>query len=387
MSKLDELIQELCPDGVEHVQLGTVCEISKGVQFNKSDMNDEGSYPVINGGINPSGYIEQYNQTENTITISQGGASAGYVNWLTVKFWAGAHCYIIKPTNILLNRYAYHFIKAQEYKLQECQYGAGIPALAKSTVASLLIPVPPLEVQREIVRILDNFTELTTELTAELTARKKQYEYYRDELLKLESAPRMKLSDIATAMYRGAGIKRDEVTETGTPCVRYGEIYTSYDIAFSECKSHTDPAVVASPKYFEHGDILFVITGESVEDIAKSIAYIGHDKCLAGGDIVVMKHQQNPRYLSYALSTTDARNQKSKGKVKSKVVHASVPSLQEIEIPIPPLEEQERIADLLDKFHALCNDISAGLPAEIEARKKQYEYYRDKLLTFKELGA
>ena len=97
MSKIDELIQEYCPDGVEHKLLGDFCEITKGVQFNKSDMNVEGSYPVINGGINPSGYIEQFNQEENTITISQGGASAGYVNWLSVKFWAGAHCWIIKP--------------------------------------------------------------------------------------------------------------------------------------------------------------------------------------------------------------------------------------------------------------------------------------------------
>ena len=97
MSKLDELIAELCPDGVEFLPLKLVCDISKGVQFNKSNMNDEGTYPVINGGINPSGYIEQYNQGENTITISQGGASAGYVNWMSQRFWAGAHCYILKP--------------------------------------------------------------------------------------------------------------------------------------------------------------------------------------------------------------------------------------------------------------------------------------------------
>ena len=141
------------------------------------------------------------------------------------------------------------------------------------------------------------------------------------------------------------------------------------------------------PTYlFEYGDILFTITGESVEEIAKSIVYLGDDKCLAGGDIVVLKHNQNPRYLSYALSTTNAQMQKSKGKVKSKVVHSSVPALKEILVPIPSLEEQERIANILDNFHDLCNDISEGLPAEIEARRKQYEYYRDKLLTFKELG-
>lgn len=195
----------------------------------------------------------------------------------------------------------------------------------------------------------------------------------------------MKLGDIGIDFYRGNGIKRNEVTNDGIPCVRYGEIYTNYEIAFTDCISHTDVSYITNPKYFEHGDILFAITGESIEDIAKSIAYLGSDKCLAGGDIVVMKHNQNPRYLSYALSTLDAIKQKGKGKIKSKVVHASVPSIKEIEIPLPSLEEQEKIANILDNYRFLCNDISSGLPAEIEARQKQYEYYRDKLLTFKEL--
>ena len=119
MGKLDRLIQEFCPYGVEYIPLENVCQISKGVQFNKSDMHASGSYPVINGGITASGYIEQYNQEESTITISQGGASAGYVNWIKTKFWAGAHCYVLKPTNQILNRYLFHFVKSKEYKLQE----------------------------------------------------------------------------------------------------------------------------------------------------------------------------------------------------------------------------------------------------------------------------
>lgn len=121
------------------------------------------------------------------------------------------------------------------------------------------------------------------------------------------------LSDIATDIYRGSGIKRDQVTETGIPCVRYGEIYTSYNVWFDICISHTQMEYVPNPKYFEYGDILFAITGESVEEIAKSIAYVGHEKCLAGGDTVVLKHNQNPKYMAYALSTTSAQAQKSKG--------------------------------------------------------------------------
>ena len=187
-------------------------------------------------------------------------------------------------------------------------------------------------------------------------------------------------------MYRGSGIKRDELTPEGISCVRYGEIYTTYDVWFDKCVSHTNEQAITSKKYFENGDILFAITGESVEEIAKSCAYTGNNKCLAGGDIVVMKHKQNPKYLAYALSTTDAQRQKSYGKIKSKVVHASVPSIKLISIPLPPLAVQEKIASILDNFHSLVTDISEGLPAEIDARQKQYEYYRDKLLTFEEIA-
>jgi type I restriction enzyme S subunit len=188
------------------------------------------------------------------------------------------------------------------------------------------------------------------------------------------------IEEIATDIFRGSGIKRDEVTEEGTPCVRYGEIYTTYGIWFDECVSHTSEDSIASKKYFEYGDILFAITGESVEDIAKSCAYVGHDKCLAGGDIVVLKHNQDPKYLSYALSTTDARMQKSKGKVKSKVVHSSVPAIKSIRIPVPPLEVQREIVQILDKFTFL----QAELTAELTARKDQYEFYRKQLLEFGE---
>ena len=189
------------------------------------------------------------------------------------------------------------------------------------------------------------------------------------------------IKDIATDIFRGSGIKRDQVTSDGIPCVRYGEIYTSYGIWFDECISHTHIENVPSPKYFEHGDILFAITGESVEDIAKSTAYIGYEKCLAGGDIVVLKHTQDPKYLSYALATSDARKQKSLGKVKSKVVHASIPSIENICLPLPPLEIQREIVRILDNFTRL----TAELSAELSARQKQYEYYRDLLLSFKNI--
>lgn len=181
------------------------------------------------------------------------------------------------------------------------------------------------------------------------------------------------LGEIATDIFRGVGITREQITETGIPCVRYGEIYTDYGVWFDRCVSHTSLDYLASPKFFEYGDILFAITGEKVEDIAKSTAYIGHERCVAGGDIVVLKHKQNPKYLGYALLTNEAQIQKSKGRVKSKVVHSSVPAIKSITIPVPPLPVQEEIVRILDKF------------TELEARRRQYEYYRNKLLDFNEL--
>lgn len=186
------------------------------------------------------------------------------------------------------------------------------------------------------------------------------------------------LGDIGTSFIRGSGIKRDALSDGGIPCVRYGEIYTSYDIGFERCRSHTTIEVARRGKSVEYGDILFAITGESVDEIAKSCAYLGKEMCYAGGDIVIMKHNQDPRYLSYALSTTEAQAQKSKGRIKSKVVHSSIPALRKIIIPIPPLPVQKEIVRSLDGFTGLIDE----LEAELVARRKQYEQYREKLLTF-----
>lgn len=184
MSKLQELIQKLCPNGVEYKKLENYITIYTGEQFNKRDMLDNGHYPVINGGMEPSGFSEKFNETENTITISQGGASAGFVNWIDCKFWAGAHCYVVKPSkNAVQNRFLYFLLKNKEEQLMQLKHGAGIPALGREKINKLLVPVPPLAVQEEIVRILDHFTDLAAELQAELQARKEQYEYYRNKLL------------------------------------------------------------------------------------------------------------------------------------------------------------------------------------------------------------
>lgn len=391
MSKLDELIQQLCPHGVEFVHIGEVVTYEQPTKYIVKSTQYDDSYatPVLTAG--QSFVLGKTNETNGIYNASNDNPViifddfTGAFKWVDFPFKVKSSAIKIlrvdeKKTTL---RYIFHTMGYINFSSDEHK------RLWIGIYSNICIPLPPLEVQQEIARILDQFTELTAELTtklnAELAARKKQYEHYRDSLLTFDhSIPWVTIGEIATEIYRGSGIKRDEVTHEGIPCVRYGEIYTSYDISFKQCISHTKENVVAVPRYFEYGDIIFAITGESVDEIAKSIAYLGHERCMAGGDTVVLKHKQDPRYLSYALSTTAAQIQKSKGKVKSKVVHSSIPALREIKIPLPDLKTQIRIADILDTFYNLCNNTNACIPEEIETRRKQYEYYRDKLLMFKE---
>ena len=405
MSKLDELIKELCPNGVEYKELREIFNLKNGYTPSKAnkeywedtDINWFRIEDINTNGRVLSSSIEKVNKKgvkgkllpKNTLIIST-SATIGEYALITEEFLCNQRfsCLIIKKEykNILSSMFLRYYALILSKKFKENIKIGNFPSVDIDKFKKFLIPLPPLEVQNEIVRILDNFTALTAELTAELTARKKQYSWYRDYLLKFQNKVEIvKLKDIATEMYRGNGIKREEVRETGIPCVRYGEIYTEYGISFEKTKSYTDENLITNKKYIEYGDILFAITGESVEEIGKSTAYIGKEKCLVGGDILVMKHKQDPVYLSYVLSTENAQKQKSKGKIKSKVVHTNATDIGEIEIPLPPLEVQKRIVEVLDNFEKICNDLNIGLPAEIEARQKQYEYYREKLLNFKKL--
>lgn len=386
MSKIEELIQQYCPDGVEYVKLGEVAEVYKGEQFNKSLMKNEGTYPVLNGGKNPSGFTEKFNELENTITISQGGASAGFVNFMNCKFWLGAHCYAVKPNKDVLNRYLFHFVKNKELILQQCQYGAGIPALAKQTINDLSIPIPPLAVQEEIVRILDKFSLLTAELEAELELRRKQYDFYRNQLLSFDSdsdtVQWKKLGEVAE-LIRGGNFQKKDFTEVGIPCIHYGQIYTHFGIHTTQTIKCVSKEIAAKSRIAKQNDIVMAITSENVEDVGKCVAWLGNEDIAVSGHTVIIHHNQNAKYLSYFFHTEHFAMQKKKMAHGTKVIEISPDALNKTIIPIPPLSEQQRIVDILDRFDALVNDLSAGLPAEIEARRKQYEYYRDTLLTFK----
>ena len=387
MGTLEKLIAQLCPDGVEYKPLGELVAdgcltMTRGMVISRKDIADcPGDFPVYSSSAIGNGEFGRYGKfmfNEELVTWSIDGGGKFFYR-PKAKFSVTNVCgYIrINDLRLIVPKFLFYTLSTQ---WTHKEYDYTHKALPSNIVKDYLIPLPPLPVQKEIVRMLDDMAGLIDALEEELAARKKQYEWCRERMLTFgDDVERKALEEISTDFFRGSGILRAQVTTVGTPCVRYGEIYTSYDIWFDECLSHTRLEYITSPKFFEYGDILFAITGEKIEEIGKAIAYIGKDRCIAGGDTVVMKHKQNAKFIAYVLSTTDVQNQKSRGKVKSKVVHLSVPQLKAIKIPIPALSVQERIVRKLDDMTALI----AALEEELAARKQQYEYYRNKLLTFK----
>lgn len=355
MSKVDDLIKQYCPHGVKYKELGDVCLIEKGQQLNKNSLKNGGEFPVMNGGIYPSGYWNEYNTDSNTIIISQGGASAGYTQFMTVKFWAGAHCYTVKPKEIF-NKYLYYFIKNNQNTLMSNQYGAGIPALNKRTLETLRIPVPPLPVQEEIVRVLDTFTALE--------ARKRQYEYYRNKLLTFDEnttgGGRIKFMQLGEVAKISNGKDHKHLDDGEYPVYGSGGIMR-YANNFLYNKES-----VLIPRKGSIGNIFYT------NQPFWTVDTIFYTKI--NFDIML------PKFFYHFLKTQHLEELNFAGGVPS----LTKTMLDKIHVPVPPMEEQERIVAILDKFDSLVNDISEGLPAELTARRQQYEYYRNKLLTFDE---
>ncbi|POZ90228.1 restriction endonuclease subunit S [Petrotoga halophila] len=383
MSRLDELIAELCPDGVEYKTLGKVALIELGKRVTKAEIErNPGKYPVWHGGETPMGYINKTNCPPNTVLVANTG-SIGYVNWINIDSWCSdAASMVIAKKDILCSRFLYHFLKSKEFKIKKFRRVGGVPTLELRKLRSFPIPVPPLPVQREIVRILDNFTELTAELTAELnaelTARKKQYEYYRDLLLMFgNDVPRVALGDVSR--YSKERISATELN---------ADTYVGVDNLLSDKRGKTESNYVPEngmcTKY-QKGNVLIGNIRPYLKKIWRATNTGG-----TNGDVLVIQLTDNriiSEYLYYLLSSDkffayDMQN--SKG---AKMPRGDKAAIMKYSVPVPPLEEQERIVAILDRFDALCNDLTSGIPAEIEARQKQYEYYRDKLLSFKEVTA
>ena len=189
------------------------------------------------------------------------------------------------------------------------------------------------------------------------------------------------LGEIGT-FTRGNGLQKKDFTESGVGCIHYGQIYTYYGISATETKSFVDVGLAKNLTKVKHGDLIIACTSENVEDICKAVAWLGDTDIVTGGHACVFSHKENPTYISYFFQTESFYQQKKKYARGAKVIDIKAADLAKIEIPVPPLPIQEEIVRILDHF----TELAASLQAELQARKEQYEYYRNKLLTFTKIG-
>lgn len=392
MSKLEELIEQYCPDGVEYTPLSSIADLSRGKVISKDYIKDNGGdYPVYssqseNEGI--LGRINSYMYDGKYLTWTTDGAYAGTVFRRVGKFNITNVCGLVKVStpNVCLD-FLYYWLQVEAPKY--VYRGMGNPKLMSNVMAAISVPLPPLPVQEEIVRILDTFTELQAELQAELQKRKQQYNYYRDYLLSFEGRTDVewkKLGEIAS-IKTGRRFVRTDIRESGVPCFHYGDIYTYYGLTATQTKGYLDEELAKKLRFAQPNDVVVVCAGENDMDIGVGVAWLGDEPAVVHDACCILHHNQSPRYISHFLRTHNYHLQMKKYVKNGKISSLPASGLAEALIPLPSFEEQERIAAILNRFDTLTTDLTQGLPAEIEKRRQQYEYYRDKLLTFKRKGA
>ena len=390
MPKLDELLRELCPDGVEFRKVGDIANISRGKVMSKDFLKENaGEYPVYSSQTENEGKlgsITTYMFDGEYLTWTTDGANAGTVFYRSGKFSVTNVCGVIDNISEDVNtKYLYYVLNRVAPTYVNC--GMGNPKLMSNVMARISLPIPPLEIQREIVRILDNFTNLTAELTAELTARKAQYSYYRDKLLINEIESKFKRLEECCDSIADGDHQPPPKAETGTPFITISDITERRTIDFSKSKYVPDEYYnhLADKRKPKKGDVLYTVVGSYGIPvyIPENIRFVfqRHIAILKPNNAIV-----DSRYLYHVMNGTGFHKQAdlaAKGAAQKTI---GLTALSKMTVPVPPIDVQKRIVEVLDNFEKICSDLNIGLPAEIEARQKQYEYYRDKLLTFAEIG-
>jgi type I restriction enzyme S subunit len=388
MSKLEQLINELCPDGVECVQINTVLDYEQPTKYIVDDTNydDRFETPVLTAG---QSFILGYtNENDGIYSASKENPTIIFDDFTTSFHWVDFNFKIkssamkmlrVKPeiNEEVLFRYVYHCMKNMRYEPVDHSR----QWIAKYSIFT--IPLPHIEIQREIVRILDKFTELTAELTAELTDRKKQYEYYNDMLLSFGDCKYYALEELCDIVdYRGKTPKKtsEGIFLITAKNIRKGYIDYNKSQEFISLDDYDEVMRRGKPQI---GDVLI-----TTEAPCGNIAQIDNENIALAQRVIKYRpknNELNSTFLKYSLLGQEFQTKLLSAATGGTVKGIKGSKLHKLTIPLPPLAEQQRIVDILDRFDTLCNDISKGLPAEIDERQKQYEYYRDKLLSFEKL--
>ena len=356
--------------------LGEICEIKTGQQINKRKIfENKGIYPVINSGKQPLGYINTWNTEDDPIGITTRGAGVGSITYQIGKYFRGNLNYsvTIKNNRQLNTRFLYHLLLEFQKSIYKLCTFDGIPALNSSEIKKLEIPLPPLKKQEEIAAVLDKFTELTEELTEELTAREAQYDYYRNMLLSQEWIEREEGKEVEWKALEEV-IEYEQPTKYIVSSKKYGSDFLTPVLTAGQSfvLGYTDEKKGIYNASTEKPVIIF-------DDFTTSNHWIDFDFKIKSSALKILKAKDSVislKYCYYYMQTIlfDISEHRRKW----------ISQYSKIKIPFPSLKAQKKIVDILDKFDALTNDIRQGLPKEIELRRKQYEYYREKLLTFEE---
>lgn len=408
MSSIDKLIAEHGPDGVQYVEISRLFDLRNGYTPSKSNASfwTEGTVPWFrmediraNGGI-----LDRSLQQIPEIAVKGGKLFPANSLLVATSATIGEHALVTVP-HLSNQRFTSLSIKAEYSEQVDMKfvyyYGFVLDEWCRNNITTssfasvdmagfkrFRIPVPPLEVQREIVRVLDKFTKLEAALEAELEARRRQYEHYRDAAFEgsfLRNDWKY-LSEVGL-FERGSALQKKDLVDVGVPCIHYGQVYTFYGVSAKETKSYVTTDFARGKRYLNPGDVFVATTSENEEDLGKAVAWLGSEPAIASSDAYIFRTELDARYVSYFFASTHFHEQKKRFITGTKVKRLSAGAMEKIQIPVPDRAEQEKIADALDCFDALVNDLNIGLPAELAARRKQYEYYRDRLLSFKEATA
>ena len=395
MSRLDELIKELCPNEVEYKELKDLCIISRGKVISKDYIRDNpGDFPVYSSQTENEGNlgnISTYDYDGEYLTWTTDGANAGTVFYRNTKFNVTNVCGLLKvKVEEMISKFLYYFlvIQAPEY----VNRGMGNPKLMSNVMEKIKVPIPPLEVQNEIARILDDYTksveELKEKLNTELITRKKQYSWYRDYLLKFEN--KVKIVKLGELFEFKNGINKEKSSfGKGTPIINYVNIYKKNKIYFEDLQGLVEATDDELIRYkVKRGDVFFTRTSETIEEIGfTSVLLEDIENCVFSGFLLRARPLTDlllPEYCAYCFSTSSMRNAIIRKSTYTTRALINGTSLSQIEIPLPPLEVQKRIVEVLDNFEKTCKELNIELSSEIEKKQKEYEFYRNYLLTFEE---
>lgn len=420
MSNLEELIEKLCPDGVEYKEINDCIIKVQNIKW-KSYVGEDKQYIDLSSvdrerniitetqNINADTAPSRAQQIVMKDDIILGTTRPMLKRYCIIpekydgEICSTGFCVLRAKTDIINPRWLYHNITTKKFfaYVEKNQQGASYPAISDTIVKAFKLPVPPLEVQREIVRILDNFTFLTAELAAELAARQKQYEYYRDLLLTFKPNESTILNERTNELEINAPVSWLKLGECcvvqsgGTPSKKNADYWLNGKIKWlssSVCQNKKEVTNItgyiteeglkhSSAKIMNKGTTLIALVGATIG----KRAFLQYEAAINQNIAGIYPKNKNLLLTEYIYYISETLYEKFLGLTNGKLAMANLSFVRNLEIPVPQLEQQQRIVGILDRFDALCNDISSGLPAEIEARQKQYEYYRDKLLTFKEL--